>query len=170
MVPRAFTTEPFKVDLSLYTRSLTVKLLRQWGFVIATPILILLAIGLYDWRFIVVALMVLMVVYPMILPLVYINHMLRPEVRAILYRQTITQHTDGSINVKYFPDEPAADTSAEDKKPSPLPLRYVPPTLTLPPSMVSGYDTNNGHLRVSLSHPHIHFLFIPLDKIKHNIN
>lgn len=165
---KAFTTEPFKIDLSLYTRSLTVKLLRQWGLVITTPILALFAIGLYDWRFIVVAFMALMVVYPMTLPIVYINYMLRPEVRAILYRQTVIRHADGGIEVKYHPDE-HADISDEETA-SPLPLRYVPPTLTLPPSMVNGYDIYNGHLRVSLSHPHIHFLFIPLDKIKHNFD
>lgn len=143
-------------------------ILKRWGFLIALPLIALMWLGVYDYRYLVVALMILFIIYPMLLPLLYINYMLRPQVRAIVFPQRATVDADGRLTVEYLPEEPPAPADDDDPLlPALAPGSYIPAPLVVSPDDVTDVSNHGPYLKVTIRNPYIFFVFIPRDMIEY---
>lgn len=102
------TTDYFKVPVSVMVRHLLGKWLKIWGIAMISPPLILVAIGigLHDLRWVLIALMGVMVCLPSVMLLIFYNYALHPKTaRAILpHRLVICRNEYVRIEYRDEPD------------------------------------------------------------------
>ena len=91
--------EPFRVQSGDYLRQLgRMYLAQRWPWLAVPPLACgVIAAGLADVRWLIVALMVLFIVIPMVLALAYINYALSLEARWSLLEKSITLTDDGLL-------------------------------------------------------------------------
>ncbi len=80
-----------------YSRLLFSVFVSENWFWFVLPLALFAALGALDWRYFVVALMVLFIVIPMVMSLVYFNYMLTVETRWSIVDKTITIVSDGLL-------------------------------------------------------------------------
>ncbi len=95
-------TEVYKVEASRYGRRVAMRLASRLWLPLGLPFIAAMIAGTYDWRWWIVGLALLLVLYPGILLIAYYYHALSPEaVRAILPQKVQISATD--IYVTYYP-------------------------------------------------------------------
>lgn len=88
----------------MYVRRLiSVWLGRKW-WIIAMPLIVLLLLGVRDSRWLIVAMMYIMIVVPGVMAIVYFNFALSPEMAVRVLRQKVTPYPEG-FTLTYLPIE-----------------------------------------------------------------
>lgn len=96
------TTETFRVPPSTAARRGMVLWGRRFWFILAVPVAALLVIGIVnDWRLIIAALAIALIVYPGLLVLGWHAVLAKPWAIASYFPQRVTLHPDGEITVAY---------------------------------------------------------------------
>lgn len=98
-----------------YSRRLAMIWLERNWWMIVLPVAVCLIAGLYDWRWLVVAFALLLIVWPGIMIIVFYDHALRPEARKAIMDKRVTVNPDGSLTVTYL------SASTTDTTPPPPP-------------------------------------------------
>lgn len=94
----------FQVSSTVYVRELAgIWMSRHWWILVLIPAAFAVA-GLYDSRWLIVALMVLMILTPGIMMIVYFNFALSPEIARRTLRQTFAAGPEG-FTVSFLPHE-----------------------------------------------------------------
>ncbi len=95
-------TEVYKIGAGHYGRRVAAKLASRWWLPLGLPIAALLVAGAWDWRWWIVGLAVILVIYPGLLMLAYYYYALSPEaVRAILPQKAVFDEND--MTIVYYP-------------------------------------------------------------------
>lgn len=91
------------ISSATYSRRLaTIWLDRHW-WLIVIPVAACLIAGMYDWRWLVIAFALLLIVWPGILMIVYFRYALTPEARKAILDKTVVKNPDGSLSITYLP-------------------------------------------------------------------
>lgn len=91
------TTAQCHITTSEYSRLLFSIFWSDNWFWFVLPIVLFAALGLLDWRYLVVALMTLLVVIPMVMALVYFYYMLTVETRWSIVEKTVSASSGGLL-------------------------------------------------------------------------
>ena len=102
-----------------YSRRLALIWLGRNWWLIVLPVAACLIVGMHDWRWLVVAFALLLIVWPGILMIVYFNHALTPEARKAILDKKVVENPDGSLSVTYLP-------SADPDTPAPPEPEHIP--------------------------------------------
>ncbi len=93
----------FTVPAEAYGRQAISMLAEKWWWVPALPITLAAIIGLSDWRWLVVAMAMLFVAFPVIAMFAWFSLLTRPDAISGLYPHSITLRPDGTIETTYYP-------------------------------------------------------------------
>lgn len=96
------TTSVFRIIPVQYVRTATGIWMSRGGWLWLLPLASALFLGIADWRFFIVALAMICIVYPGALMMIYINHALRPEAAFATIPHRVALSPDG-IDIEYFP-------------------------------------------------------------------
>lgn len=95
-------TEIYKVAASRYGRRVVMRLASRWWWALALPLGAAIIVGIWDWRWWFVALVMIFILYPGLLFIAYYYYALSPEaVRAILPQRA--QITPDAVTLIYYP-------------------------------------------------------------------
>lgn len=106
------TTEPYKSDASDYIKEILSQWLGKWWLVIAVPIILQLAMSLYNVLFIFTAFMTIFLLYPPILLFVYYFYALSPNARDFITMKSLVIDDNG-INICFINEENFSITSVK---------------------------------------------------------
>lgn len=92
----------FCVKPAIYVRELMSIWMWKYLWLIALPLIVFIVLGCYDTRWLIVALMMLMIVLPGVMLIVYFNFALTPDTARRTLPQSISV-SDSGINLTYLP-------------------------------------------------------------------
>lgn len=99
-------SEYFTVRPGVYARHLLAIFIERWWWMFVIPMAALLLLGMTDVRWLIVALMLLLVVSPGVLLLVYFNYALTPDTaRRVLPQRVIVNDSEGFVIEYAQPDD-----------------------------------------------------------------
>lgn len=172
--PSPYTTRPFITTSGDYFATVMKFWLRSRGWIILLPVIFFLALGLMlaDERWILVALMVVFIIFPMVMSMIYTSYMFTPEARrAVLPKRVIItpgkslrleyvsnieidqeHHIDNELPQSGNPDEKLTPTEEHDEK--------LPPPETIPWSEIIGESSTSTHKIYRLK-GRLQFILIP---------
>lgn len=96
------TTSVFRITPAQYVRTATGIWMSRGGWLLLLPPAVMILAGFADWRFFIVALALICIIYPAIVMLVYLNHALRVEAAFSTIPHRVSLSPDG-IDIDYFP-------------------------------------------------------------------
>lgn len=108
------STDTFRVPPSTAARRGMVLWARRFWFVCAVPVVALIVLGgIYDWRWLVVGLLIALVVYPGLLVLGWHSVLSRPSAIVSYFPHRVDLATNGDLTVTYFPLPPPKEDAPE---------------------------------------------------------
>lgn len=140
------TTSVFKITPAQYVRVSLGIWLGKSGWLFLLPPLVIAFIGLYDWRFFIVALALICIVYPGALMLVYYNYALRTEAAFATIPHRVVLSSSG-IDIDYFP----ADETVK-----------CPPSRHIPLSDIKSAEDTGSSVTITLKSGKYDFILIPI--------
>lgn len=103
-------TQIYRIPASAYVRAEASRHLSRWWWALAIPVAGCAIAGIYDLRFLYLALMLSLVVYPMLLSLCWMALATKPWMQWVLRPQTYTNDASGNVCVAFLAH--GADDSA----------------------------------------------------------
>lgn len=171
--PSPCTTRPFITTSGDYFATVMKFWLKSRGWIILLPVIFFLALGLMlaDERWILVALMVVFIIFPMVMSMIYTSYMLTPEARrAVLPKRVIItpgkslrleyvskkeidqEHLDNELPQSEKPDKELPPTEEQDEK--------LPPPETIHWGEIVGESSTSTHKIYRLK-GRLQFILIP---------
>lgn len=100
---RSYTTRPFVTTSGEYFATVMKSWLKSRGWIMLLPVIFFLALGLClaDERWVLVALLVVFIIFPMVMSMLYTSYMLTPEARRAILPRKVTVRPGESITIEY---------------------------------------------------------------------
>lgn len=121
--------------------------LKRYGLwlILAAAIPTIAGIVRSDVRFFIITAMIIFLLAPMIMAFIFINYLLTPAARQATLPKAVTLNPDGSAEIRYHTDPPAAEL--------------------IPAAEIAGTARWRSHLVLILRNHRPGFILIPLDSI-----
>ena len=121
-------TTTFTVPAQEYARRTMTMMAEKWWWMPVLPLTLAVIMGLSDWRWLVVAMAMLFVAFPVTAMFAWFSLLTKSEPIRDLYPHVVTLQPDGTIETTYYPmpqkyKEPAAGESPKEISISPRALR-----------------------------------------------
>ncbi|MCM1522428.1 MAG: hypothetical protein NC039_07230 [Muribaculaceae bacterium] len=153
IISDVFTTtsgQYFSMVLSLW--------LRRYWWLPFVPVVILGALGisLDDWRFILVALMLVFIIIPMGMSFLYTYYLLTPEARRSIRPKSVEIEPGVAITLVYEPEKQPEEDKNDGPKPAPLPERE-----RIEREKIKEVKFTSSNIVYILDTPRLQFIMVP---------
>lgn len=129
--------------------------LKRYGIIFAIPTVVSISLSVFDLRFLIVALMIVFLIIPLMMPLWYYYYMLSPEAASAVLDKTVLIIPERKLHIKYSP--PGEDEPWKQRD-----------DMIIDWSEIVGTFRCRNHLVYLLNRPRIQFIMIPLRCLKVN--
>ncbi len=109
MINQPVVTKPFSITPSQYIGRVMSFWFAKWGWILLFPFCLCGMLAFFRWEWLIVALILLLIIYPFILVMLYFMYGLTEEgVRAVKPRQVCLN--DGILGIRYLTKDDESDT------------------------------------------------------------
>ena len=119
------TTEIFTPGAALYARAEMSRLLGKTAIPLSLPVITLATIGMSDWRYIILAAIIIFMVYPSCAAIAWFRMLAKPEAVKAVFPRKIALTADNSMIITYYGLQTASESdhgcdteSNKDMKPT----------------------------------------------------